>query len=295
MGTGDWFRNLISSKKVKDDRLKKLKGFSAPEKWNGVKCKNHSPKKSFKFSNGAKNGMLVEDVAATLIQTAFRAYVARKNFRRLKGIVRLQMLMQRSSVRRQASTTLSYLHSWSKIQSQIKARRICMVTEGRIKQKKLENQLKLEAKLHDLELEWNGGPETMEEILARIHQREEAAVKREKAMAYAFSHQWRANSNSNLGPPELGKANWGWSWMDRWIAARPWESRLPVQSSPKKPQTRPTSKGSKNPNTLSIKAPVSTKTISPNGKEPVNTRRFSYPGIEKQAPLGSIKAEEAAT
>jgi hypothetical protein len=29
----------------------------------------------------------------------------------------------------------------------------------------------------------------MEKILARIHQREEAAVKRERAMAYAFSHQ----------------------------------------------------------------------------------------------------------
>ena len=29
----------------------------------------------------------------------------------------------------------------------------------------------------------------MEEILSRIQQREEAAVKRERAMAYAFSHQ----------------------------------------------------------------------------------------------------------
>lgn len=29
----------------------------------------------------------------------------------------------------------------------------------------------------------------MDEILARIYQREEAAVKRERAMAYAFSHQ----------------------------------------------------------------------------------------------------------
>jgi hypothetical protein len=29
----------------------------------------------------------------------------------------------------------------------------------------------------------------MEETLARIHLREEAAVKRERAMAYAFSHQ----------------------------------------------------------------------------------------------------------
>lgn len=29
----------------------------------------------------------------------------------------------------------------------------------------------------------------MEEILARIYHREEAAVKRERALAYAFSHQ----------------------------------------------------------------------------------------------------------
>ena len=37
--------------------------------------------------------------------------------------------------------------------------------------------------------EWCGGSDTMEEIVSRIHQREEAAFKRERAMAYAFSHQ----------------------------------------------------------------------------------------------------------
>jgi len=39
------------------------------------------------------------------------------------------------------------------------------------------------------QVEWCGGSDTMEEILSRIHQREEAAIKRERAMAYAFSHQ----------------------------------------------------------------------------------------------------------
>lgn len=38
-------------------------------------------------------------------------------------------------------------------------------------------------------MEWSGGPETMEEILNRIQQRETAAAKRERTMAYAFSHQ----------------------------------------------------------------------------------------------------------
>ncbi|KAJ0681493.1 hypothetical protein HanPI659440_Chr16g0636611 [Helianthus annuus] len=46
-------------------------------------------------------------------------------------------------------------------------------------------------------------------------------------MAYAFSHQWRAHSNSNLDAngSNLATYNWGWSWMERWIVARPWESR----------------------------------------------------------------------
>jgi len=38
-------------------------------------------------------------------------------------------------------------------------------------------------------VEWCSGSETKKEILSRLHQREEAAVKRERTMAYAFSHQ----------------------------------------------------------------------------------------------------------
>ena len=135
-------------------------------------------------------GMPVEDVAAIQIQTAFRAYMvcplsgihvhhidayaykwntmhiwmdngslnhflmvqARKTLRRLKGTVRLKIITQNYSVKKQAATTLNYLHSWSQTQAQIRARRLCMVTESRLRQKKLENQLKLEAKLHDLEV-----------------------------------------------------------------------------------------------------------------------------------------------
>ncbi|KAG6527359.1 hypothetical protein ZIOFF_009458 [Zingiber officinale] len=119
------------------------------------------------------------------------------------------------------------------MQMQIRARRARMVVEGRIRQKKHENQLKLEAKLQDLEVDWNGGTETKEEVIARIQRREEAAVKRERAMTYAFSHQWRASSGMNQGPfmYELAKGNWEWSWVDKWIAAQPWERRPSARSS----------------------------------------------------------------
>ncbi|KAJ7947056.1 protein IQ-DOMAIN 1-like [Quillaja saponaria] len=276
MGSGDWFKTIISFKKSKNGRSKQEKGSSASTK--------HPQRETGCFGNGSTKGNPVspgmpEDFAATRIQTAFRAYVARKALHRLKGNVKLQMLMQGYSIKKQANTTLNYIHSWSKIQVEIRTRRLSMVMEDRIRQKKLENQIKLEAKLHDIEVDWCGGSETMEETLARIHQREEAAVKRERAMAYAFSHQWRANSSQNLGLGnyELNKANWGWSWKERWIAARPWERRVPNKSiSPKKAPSRQSSKMNKKMNPPTPKISVSVRHPLSNGKGTTKPRGLSY-------------------
>ncbi|EPS68276.1 hypothetical protein M569_06495, partial [Genlisea aurea] len=181
-----------------------------------------------------------EDIAATRIQAAYRAHLARRALRNVKGMRRLQDLVKRHSVKKQASRTLNLLHKWSTAQAQIRERRAHMVNEGRLRQRRLENQLKLENKFHDLQAEWSGGPETMGEAVARIHRREEAASRRERAMAYAFSHQWRAAGSTAQPRPSGGdeaaaaKWSWGWSWMDRWIAARPWEDRRNVVPPPAK-------------------------------------------------------------
>ncbi|GMH05490.1 hypothetical protein Nepgr_007330 [Nepenthes gracilis] len=303
MGSGNWFKTIIRRKKGKDGKSKQPKKPPALEKRNGATSKRSTQKVSIlHVSNGASsrrtnktNGILNEDLAAIRIQTAFRAYMARRALRHMKGALRLQILTRGQSVRKQSISALTHLHSWTRIQTQIKERRLYMVMEGRLTQKKLENQLKLAARLHDLEVEWCGGSETMEEILARIHQREEAAVKRERALAYAFSHQWRANSSQNQGPnaSELGKANWGWSWKDRWIAARPWESRVPHQSiSPKKGQNKAAVAG-KNIDTMATQKSLTVKSSIPNGKEPAKARRLSFPGAEKPAELeANTKAQE---
>ncbi|KAL7129903.1 hypothetical protein ABFS83_13G099100 [Erythranthe nasuta] len=285
MGSGVWFKNIINKKKVKGDRSQKLKRYSAPANINGYKEELCSENECAVLSNGAsavRRRPSIEDAAAIKIQTAYRAYSARGIFRRMRGTVRLQNLVQCDSIKKQALTTLSHLHSWSRTQSQIRERRVHMVTEGRIRQKKLESQLKLEAKLHDLEVEWSGGSETFGQALAKIHQREEASVRRERAMAYAFSHQWRANSNPSFGSGnhEISKANWGWSWMDRWIAARPWESRIAAQESPKKAQNGKPIKKMISPK---CKSAAKVKLISPNGKIAVKGRKLSYEGSEKIA------------
>ncbi|MED6145588.1 hypothetical protein PIB30_026580 [Stylosanthes scabra] len=291
MGSGDWFKTLIL-RKSKGGKRKKGKGTLAAAKLSALNS-NDNTRDSSDLANGTKaeNVVSVETIAATMIQTAFRAYKARKALRRLKGITKLQIVTQSYSVKKQANTAITYLHSWSKIQTEIRTRRLCMVTEDRIRRKKLESQLKLEAKLHDLEVEWCSGSETMEEVVGRIHQREEASVKRERAMAYAFSHQWRANCSQSqgLGNCELGKANWGWSWKERWIAARPWESRVEtVSSDTKKAQNKQSSK--KDKKTSTPKTPVSAKLSSTNSKGTpplanakgsAKARRLSYPTTEK--------------
>ncbi|CAJ2659709.1 unnamed protein product [Trifolium pratense] len=173
---------------------------------------------------------LNDNIAATRIQNAFRSFMARRTFQNLSGAKKFEAFIQDHTAGDQTATTLNYIHSWSRIQDEIRARRICMITAAKIKQRRLESQLKVEAKINELETEWCSGSETMEEILSRIYQREEAAIKRERAMAYAFSHQWRPNQYFGQASYSLGKESWGWSWMERWVAARPWEVRVQVES-----------------------------------------------------------------
>lgn len=96
-----------------------------------------------------------------------------------------------------------------------------------------------------------------------------------------------------MGNYELGKANWGWSWKERWIAARPWESR--VQSpSPRKVQSKQASPVGKNINSPTPKAAVLVKLPSSNGKPTTKARRLSYSAVEEKsaATAESIKTEE---
>ncbi|XP_023732139.1 protein IQ-DOMAIN 9 isoform X2 [Lactuca sativa] len=289
MGSGDWLKNIINLSKSRNPKSKRMKGFTLYVK---NKSESQPQEKSTILVNGVASEkpkvvrQVVEDIAATRIQTAFRAFKARKALKHLKGVLRLQTLTKGDFGKKQTSNTLMNLQSWSKIQSQIRTRRLQMVEEEGIKRKKLENQLKLETKLRDLEVEWSGGSDTIDEALARIQHREEAALKRGRAMAYAFSHQWRPSSRYNLGPydSEAATAEWGWSWLDRWIAIQPWENRVLVELTQKKLNS-PANKAMKNSKSPSMKNSKSMKT-SPNGMKTPRNRKLSYMATNKiETPL----------
>ncbi|XP_024960735.1 protein IQ-DOMAIN 1-like [Cynara cardunculus var. scolymus] len=232
MGVCNWFKKISGNKRKKEISPVKLE--IQPDSIDSKDAKDT-------YSTGNKSGFLAsgrevigrkigtKEIAATRIQSAFRAYKARKALRYLNGISRFQALVDMDALTKQASNALEILHFWSKIQAEISARRLS-ATEGQIKQMKLGDQLKVESKLHELEMKWCVEPE-MEETVSKIQQRAEAANKRERALAYAFSHQWRANSNRYFGQAyyDLSKESWGWKWIERWIAVCRCEAHVVVR------------------------------------------------------------------
>ncbi|KAE9602177.1 putative IQ motif, EF-hand binding protein [Lupinus albus] len=72
--------------------------------------------------------ILVE--AATKAQAAFRGYLARRAFRALKGIIRLQALIRGHLVRRQAVATLCSMYRIVKLQALIRGRRVRLSEVG---------------------------------------------------------------------------------------------------------------------------------------------------------------------
>lgn len=167
-----------------------------------------------------------EEGAAIKIQTAFRGYLARRALRALRGLVRLKSLIHGNAVKRQATTTLRCMQTLTRVQSQIHSRRLRMIEENQALQRQL--LLKRERELENLRMseDWDDSTQSKEQIEAGLLSKQEASIRRERSLAYAFSHQWK-NSSKSVNPTFMDPNNphWGWSWLERWMAARPWESR----------------------------------------------------------------------
>ncbi|KAF9598040.1 hypothetical protein IFM89_023817 [Coptis chinensis] len=174
-------------------------------------------------------GISPEEVAVIKIQTAFRGYLARRALRALRGLVRLKTLIDGQPVKRQATTTLRCMQTLARVQSQIRARRIRMSEENQALQRQL--QLKHEKDLENLRAsmgdDWDDSIQSKEQIEASLLSKQDASIRRERALAYAYSHQQVGKNPRSANPMFMDPNNpqWGWSWLERWMAARPWESR----------------------------------------------------------------------
>ncbi|KAM7497002.1 hypothetical protein LguiA_021416 [Lonicera macranthoides] len=192
--------------------------------------------------------------------------IARRALRALKGLVRLQALVRGHAVRKQAAITLRCMQALVRVQARVRARRVRLTLESQTTQQKHHQQLEHEARVREIEVSslqmlpitlitmikflhldkackckesrvdpkfvvkegWCDSAGSVEQIQTKLVKRQEAAAKRERAMAYALAHQWQAGSRQQAAPLgfEPDKTNWGWNWLERWMAVRPWENRF---------------------------------------------------------------------
>lgn len=133
-------------------------------------------------------------LAAIKIQSAFRAHLARKALRALKGVIKLQAIIRGEAVRRQVSNTLQNCPSNARNQVQIQERisHTAEQIKKSPKQKKKLEEKELKYECHS-QRTWDYSFLSREDIEAIWLRKQEAMLKRERMKQYSSSQRERKN------------------------------------------------------------------------------------------------------
>ncbi|RLN42670.1 protein IQ-DOMAIN 14-like isoform X2 [Panicum miliaceum] len=183
-----------------------------------------------------------EEHAAVLIQSAYRGYLARRALRALKGLVRLQALIRGQTVRRQTAATLRGLESLMRIQARHRSRAggpdHPAALDGAYDDDDDAFLLRRGRELYAAAVHeqagskgWDSSMLSKEEMRAVTRNREEAALKRVRALQYASLQSERLGVRRPPLPrdEEADALHRRWSWLEEWVGAQPpFDKDVPV-------------------------------------------------------------------
>ncbi|OEL16821.1 hypothetical protein BAE44_0022163 [Dichanthelium oligosanthes] len=180
---------------------------------------------------------LEQEQAAVAIQSAYRGYLARRALRALKGLVRLQALIRGQAVRRQTAATLRGLESLMRIQARHRTR-AGGPDHGADDEDDDDLLLRRGRELYAAALHqqqaasnkgWDSSIFSKEEMSAMTRSREEAALKRVRALQYASLQSEKLGiRRPPLSKDEVDTLNQRWSWLEEWVGSQPFDKDVPV-------------------------------------------------------------------
>ncbi|KAI5060865.1 hypothetical protein GOP47_0023370 [Adiantum capillus-veneris] len=163
-----------------------------------------------------------EEQAAVKIQAAIRRYLAAKRVSQaLQALVRLQALFRGRLVRKQAAAALRCIQALVKVQALARGRRVRSSELGQLIQRHIQQSRQQKKKPAD---GWVSSTATLEQLQAKAQSKQDAVMKRQRALVYAFSEQLNRGSskqNSSVLGYQPDKSHWGWVWLERWMAVQP--------------------------------------------------------------------------
>uniref|UniRef100_A0A453G5J1 DUF4005 domain-containing protein n=1 Tax=Aegilops tauschii subsp. strangulata TaxID=200361 RepID=A0A453G5J1_AEGTS len=157
--------------------------------------------------------------AAVAIQAAFRGYSARRSYRSLRGLIRLQAVVRGPSVRRQTAHAMRCMQTLVRVQAQVRASRVeAMERRNDRHGAMLRDGRRWRSGSQDGGM-WDDSLLSRDEADARTKRKAEAVMKRERALAYSYSHQVMKSTpmaaHAILADLQSGRNPWWWSPIDR--------------------------------------------------------------------------------
>ncbi|CAL5325805.1 unnamed protein product [Camellia sinensis] len=195
--------------------------------------------------NSASNGEIEQ--AATKAQAAFRGYLARRAFRALKGIIRLQALIRGHLVRRQAVATLRCMQAIVNFQALVRGRQVRLSDAGCQVLKRCTTGESMERKQLDSK---SKNSFLRSEKLSRnafVIKLQNGACNGHALAGHAWLRQLSFVELVASLPAvmplslryDLVEPNSFWSWLERWSSSRFWEPLArPKKSLNSKPQKK---------------------------------------------------------